>query len=173
MTSDRKPDRKKGGWKRHYWMMPVGLLAALTLGELYMVYTAVDDPGFAVEKDYYKKAVHWDSHMEQAAENKRLGWKLALETRPTHGGHVELVVRIKDQQGRPVRGANVRVETFFNARAGQILTADLRDAGDGSYQSALPLGHKGLWEFRFTAVQGGARFTDVVRRDVALGGGAG
>lgn len=172
MNSQQKPDREKGGWKRHYWLMPVGLLTALTLGELYMVYTAVDDPAFAVEKDYYKKAVHWDSHMKQVAENRRLGWKLALETLPAKNGHVQVVVRIKDEHGHPVRGANVHVETFFNARASQILTADLPDTGDGSYASALPIRHRGLWEFRFTATQGRVRFTDVVRQDVGLGGGA-
>jgi nitrogen fixation protein FixH len=172
VSSEPETERKKGGWKRHYWALPVGLLVAMTVGELFMVYTAVDDPGFAVEKDYYKKAVHWDSHMDQTAENQRLGWKLALETRPGKAGHVELLVRIRDERGRPVRGASVRVETFFNARASHILTADLRDAGDGSYQSALPIRHRGLWEFRFTATQGRARFTDVVRRDVDPSGGA-
>lgn len=171
MTSEQR-QRAKGSWKRHYWALPVGLLVALTGGELFMVYTAVEDPGFAVEKDYYKKAVRWDSHMDQVAENQRLGWKLAVETRPAKAGRVELVVRIHDARGRPVRGANVRVESFFNARAGNILTADLRDAGDGSYQSALPISHRGLWEFRFTATHRGARFTDVVRRDVDPNGGA-
>lgn len=172
MTNNQNAQRKKGGWKRHYWALPVGLLVAMTAGEIYMVTIAVEDPGFAVEKDYYKKAVHWDSHMAQSAENQRLGWKLALETRPAKGGHVRLLVHIKDGRGHPVRGANVRVETFFNARASHILTADLSDAGDGSYQSALPMRQRGLWEFRFTATHGGARFTDVVRRDVDPGGGA-
>ncbi len=172
MNSEQQTEQKKGGWKRHYWALPVGLLVALTAGQLYMVYTAVDDPGFAVEKDYYKKAIHWDTHMQQVAENRRLGWKLALETRAGKDGHVQLLVHIRDEKGRPVRGANVSVETFFNARAGHILTADLRDAGNGSYQSALLLRHRGLWEFRFTATQGGLRFTHVVRRDVDPNGGA-
>lgn len=167
MNTTENAKRSSSRW----WLLPVGLLASLVGGELWMVYTAVHDPGFAVEKDYYKKALQWDATEEQTAQNEKLGWRLALDTAPAPDRRVNVRVALRDNAGRPLRGANVKVDTFFNARAGQILHAELREESDGSYVAALPIAHRGLWEFRFTATQGGVRFTDVVRKDVDPSGG--
>ncbi len=160
------------GTSSRWWLLPVGLLVSLVAGELWMVYTAVDDPGFAVEHDYYRKAVQWDATEEQQAQNQRLGWRIALRTAAAPDRRVRVHVALRDEHGKPLRGASVKVETFFNARASDILHAQLTEESDGSYVAALPIQQRGLWEFRFTATQGGVRFTDVVRQDVDPRGGA-
>lgn len=162
-----------GNQRSLWWLMPVGLLATMVAGQAWLAYIAIDDPGFALEKNYYQKALHWDQHQEQAAENRQLGWKIALETRPTPttSDRVRLIVRLSDARGALLRGARIRVETFFNARAAHLLDATFTEADDGTYQASLPMHHAGLWEFRFTATHGGARFTDVIRRSVAVSGG--
>lgn len=163
-------EKKRSLW----WLMPVGLLVAMVAGQLWMGYTAVNDPGFAVEKNYYKKALHWDEHEAQIAENQRLGWQIALDAEPVAGAdhRMHLVVRLSDRRGKPLYRARVKVETFFNARAGHLLNATLTEAADGSYHASLPMQYAGLWEFRFTATHGGERFTDVIRRDIGVRGGA-
>lgn len=152
-----------------FWrLFPVGLIVSSVGGLGFMAYLAVHDPNFAVEKDYYKKAVAWDETQAQARENARLGWNvdLALEAK---GDHVELVAHVKDARGLPVPDARVEVEAFPNAHAGHIVNATLapeRDAQRGS----LPFVQAGLWELRFTVRSRGERFTQVIRRDVARGG---
>ena len=46
-------------WGGKIWIaVPLLLLVVSVSGWLYMVAIAVDDPGFSVEKDYYKKAAN-------------------------------------------------------------------------------------------------------------------
>lgn len=167
-------DANSGKQRSLWWLMPVGMLIVMVAGQLWMGYTAVHDPGFALEKNYYKKAVHWDQHQQQAAENQRLGWKIRLRTEPARDAsrHVHLIVRLSDAHGAPLRGVRLHVETFFNARAAHLLDATFTETRDGTYQASLPMRHAGLWEFRFTATHLGAHFTDVIRRSVSLSGGA-
>ncbi len=148
--------------------VPVVLLTTMVGGLLFMAKIATDDPGFAVEKDYYQKAVAWDDHRAQLAENGRLGWKLSLETK-TSGRDMELVAKLTDDHGRPVPGATLHVEAFANARAGHVVSAELSAAPDGTLRGKLPMYRAGLWEFRFSAEHSGARFTKVIRQDVAVG----
>jgi hypothetical protein len=162
--TDREPTPRFNIWP---WV-PVVLLTTMVGGLLFMAKIATDDPGFAVEKDYYKKAVAWDDHRAQLAENGRLGWKLSLQTKAS-GGDMELVAKLTDDRGRAVPGARVRVEAFANARAGHIVSAELSSAPDGTLRGKLPLYRAGLWEFRFSAEQNGARFTKIIRQDVAEG----
>ena len=46
-----------------------------------MVYVATSDGSFAVEPDYYQKALHWDDARSAAAENAGLGWTVELDGR--------------------------------------------------------------------------------------------
>jgi hypothetical protein len=152
-----------------FWAwFPVVLIVSMLAGLGTMAYIAVDDPGFAVEKDYYQKAVHWDQTQAQNEKNARLGWNVALELAP-RGGKIELVAKLVDASGTPIRDASVDVEAFANARAAEIVSAHLVRQQDGTQKAELPLTRTGLWEFRFTAQARGQRFTQVVRHDVAAG----
>ncbi len=161
----------RGG--RFWAAVPVVLLGTL-VGSLGLVaIIASDDPGFAVERDYYKKAVDWDETQRQAATNQRLGWKLELDTRaPAETRSFELDARVLDASGAPIRGAVVKVEAFPNARAGNIVHARFEsgESGSGEKQHArLPLSRSGLWELRFTVDARGERFTETIRRDIIPG----
>ncbi len=153
-----------------FWaLFPVALILANLAGFAVMAYIATDDPGFAVEKDYYRKAVAWDEVQAQASENTRLGWKVSLELHP-RGRQLELVAEVVDAHGQRVPNATLEVDAFANARAAQIVSAHFARQTDGSLLGALPLVQPGLWEFRFTAEAEGQRFTEVLRKDVGAGG---
>ena len=132
--SDREDSPRFNIWP---WV-PVVLLTSMVGGLLYMAKIATDDPGFAVEQDYYQKAVAWDDHQAQSAENTRLGWNLTLETR-TVGRDVQLVAKLTDDRGHALPNAKVRVDAFANARAGHIVSADLSTGPDGKLHGKLPL----------------------------------
>ena len=158
--------KQRGSWWAY---VPVGLLTAMVGGLVTLAIIANDDPAFAVERDYYKKAVNWEETQRQQRLNERLGWQIQLEPKET-ARSVELVARLVDGHGSPLRGAHLAVEAFHNARSADIFEANLSEHSDGSYRVKLPLVRPGLWELRFRASHDGARFTQIVRRDLHVEG---
>ena len=156
-------ESRQRGW---IWaFVPAGLLTLMLSGQAVMISKAVGDPSFSVERDYYRKAVAWDAQREQLEHNALLGWKLVLVARPTARGS-ELSVRLSDRVGAPITDARVRVEAFFNARAGDVATMRLEPTANGEYHATLPLKRPGWWELRFLAARGDQRFTAIVREDL-------
>jgi hypothetical protein len=157
-------ERGRGGM---FWaMVPVVLLSLGVGGVVLLGSIASNDPGFALERDYYRRAVQWDRTQAERAENERLGYRVAVETRSAADGGVDVVARVLDAAGAAIRGAEVEVEAFANARAAARLSLRLREAEDGTYRASLGRARPGLWELRFTVVRSSARFTEVVRVDV-------
>ena len=152
------------------WPIGVAVILGATVGaNIWVAVIASDDPSFAIEHDYYRKAVQWDSTMAQARENKRLGWRIEPRLAPIGGRDGStLSVILTDGSGAPIRDAKIDVTAFFNARADSVVHADLRDSGS-SYDTRLPIHHPGTWELRFDVRRGRERFTNTARIDaVAL-----
>lgn len=149
-----------------FWMLvPVGLLAASVVGVGSIAAVAARDPGFALEQNYYDRAVHWDRQQAEWAENARLGYRLSLAVVPAEDG-VELVLHVVDRAGAALHGAKVGAEAFANARSAARRPLAFAEAPDGSYRASLPGARPGLWELRFVVAHGGDRYTEVVRTDV-------
>jgi nitrogen fixation protein FixH len=155
----------KKGW---YWpFLLVGLLAAGVAANLYFLARAVGDPSFAVEPDYYAKALAWDAHQAQARENVELGWSVTLDVTPADlaTGRARVVAKLTDRDGRSVPGAAVALTAFHNARAANVLTATLSETAEHDYAADVPIVRAGLWEFRVAATRGSETFTAVVDQD--------
>ena len=147
--------------------VPVGLLGTMLSGLSTMALIATNDPGFALERDYYKKAVGYDSVILQRGQNARLHWSIDAEVGKVRAvGPTPLTVKVSDALG-PVSGARVSVEALRNASASTVLDARLIELTPGEYRALLPLSHGGLWELRLTVEHGRDRFTAVERRDVS------
>ncbi len=152
---------------------PAVIIGALTLHvvvSLATVWMATTNPSYAVEEDYYHKALHWDDRRAQDRVNTKLAWQVAAAVVPpaSVGGPATLELTLADHDGLPVDGAAVTVETFHNARADRILRATLTAAGDGRYTASIPMRRSGVWEFRITAVRGSDTFTHRETRYVSL-----
>lgn len=158
---------KSRGW---YW--PVGLAALLVGGagaNIALLVITSRDPSFAVEPNYYAKALAWDETMAQETRNEALGWRLGLDVEPAgERGWRTVAVRLTDRAGAPLEGAGVAIEALHNARARHVLTAALGPRG-AAYAAAMPLARPGLWEFRVRATRGQDVFTATVMRDVPVG----
>jgi nitrogen fixation protein FixH len=151
------------------WYWPVGL-AALLVGSaganIALVIITARDASFAVEPDYYAKALAWDETMAQQARNKALGWSLGLRVEPVgERDGMTVAVRLTDRAGAPIEGARIAVEALHNARASHVLSAALEPRGSG-YAATMPLARPGLWEFRLRAARGAEVFTATLTRDV-------
>ena len=156
----------KRGW---YWPLLLGgLLLAGVSANLFLLMRATGDPSFAVESDYYAKAVAWDAHQAQAAKNAALGWSAALEVAPASlvTGDAGVVLRLVDRDGRPVAGAKVTLEAFHNARAAAVVHAVLEENAEHAYLAQAPVVRPGLWEFRIAAERGVDLFTSTLEQDV-------
>jgi hypothetical protein len=153
-----------------FWAwVPAGLLGSMLLGLGTLAYIAIDDPGFALEPNYYEKAVQWDRSLAEARESQELGFRLE----PAHGlilgadGGIEVELELRDRQGRPVSGAELSLEAFPNAAAHKIHHSKLVEASPGTYRAELRDGASGLWELRCKVAYGTARFQQVLRLDVS------
>ena len=149
-------------------MIITALLGNVVLGVV-LVRVAGGDRHFAVESNYYQKAVSWDSTMAQDSRNVALGWVMtpSLGMVGTAGGD-SLVVTLHTAAGEPVTEAMVTIEAMPIAYAADVRRATLAATGEpGRYAAPGVIGRAGLWELRLTAVRGNDRFTDNLRLDAS------
>ncbi len=149
---------KNGTW---FAYMLVAILLISVAGNIYMVMTAANDPSFAVEPDYYKKAVQWDRLQAEKAASDALGWHIVVDARPD-----ELRIRLTDRLGRPIDGATVEVDAFPNARASQRVRGYMIPKGRGVYVFERDFAENGLWEYRLAAVVDEQRFMHVSKKEL-------
>jgi nitrogen fixation protein FixH len=156
---------KSKGW---YWpLVVVGLLAGGVGANVGLMLVAMGDASFAVEPDYYRKALDWDRTMAQEARNAELGWSVSTRLeRGARPAEARLVARLTDRAGAPLGGARVAVEAFPSARASQVVSATLDPQGNGVYAAGLPAGRPGLWELRIRVTRGADVFTRTVSQDL-------
>ncbi len=152
----------KNFWQWLKW--PGGILLILGGGvtmNIVMVIMAVSNPSWALEDNYYEKALRWDEKLKQDKENAALGWKpelrLTLVDKSTMTA--EFCAVLKDKKGNAVTKAKVGLSAFANIRAADRQRPALREKKPGVYCGSLKLKRLGLWEFRLVALRGKARFT--------------
>ncbi|MBI2219349.1 MAG: FixH family protein [Candidatus Rokubacteria bacterium] len=154
---------------RSYWPIALaGLLAVSAAVNLVVVAVATRDPSFAVERDYYRKALAWDETMAQEQRNADLGWRVDATLVPVgHPGRAaRLDVRVADADAHPIDGARVTVEALHNARANDVFGPSLTAQDTGRYTGSLPNARRGLWELRIRVERGTAVFTTVLTREL-------
>jgi nitrogen fixation protein FixH len=156
---------------RPAWIIGPALVGVITMstmiGAAALIYHAHADPSFAVETDYYDKAVHWDASAAQQRRSAELGWRLRIAAGASDGFELTLT----DGLGLPIDGASVAVEAFHNARSADRITLAPKDSGGGVYRQTADFARPGLWEFRVIARRGEDTFTAV--RQIVVSGGEG
>lgn len=153
---------KRGAW----W--PIGitaLLATTVAANIWVAVIASNDPSFAIEPDYYRKAVAWDSTLEQARRNAQTGWRIAPRLgRITERGESRLTATLTDSGGAPISGATIRVAAIAVARASRVVEATLAASSvAGEYDVTLDAPTPGQYELRFDVTAGSVHFTDIAR----------
>jgi nitrogen fixation protein FixH len=152
----------------------IGLLSVQILLMLVMAYVATSDRTFAVEPDYYQKALNWDELAAQDRLNEQLGWSAHIKVSDA----ADLLKRrtvtctLTDAAGQPLSGAEVEIFAFPHARAGQRLKQSMPEQQAGDYATLMQMARDGLWEFRITAVQESQRFTRVIQQRIKPPGAA-
>lgn len=153
-------------------LWPVGIVAVLAVtvaANLVLLWAANQPGGAAVEPDYYRKALAWDSTKAIAARSDSLGWRLDAQLVPAAGGRTRVEASLLDRGGQPVRDVKLSVEAIHNLDPAHPVRAALAPDGPG-FATTARLPHPGLWELRFIATRGGARFVTTLRRERAAAG---
>lgn len=156
---------------RFWAWVPALLLGSMLAGLGTLTYLAVNDPHFALEPDYYAKAVKWDRTQAQAAESAASGIQLSLQRPLTTdaAGNVELRLSVVDREQAPLTQAQVELEAFPNAYASRIQRMVLRELAPGVYGCRLERASAGLWELRVNVTQGSRSFRQILRQDIGKG----
>lgn len=147
-------------------LLIVVLLTIPVVAGGYLAYMATHDPTFALESDYYRKAVAWDATMAQDKANGELGWQSEARATPTANG-LDVAISLRDKTAANLAGLKVHVDGFFLARGKDLQSGDAQLGADGRYHATLALPHGGIHEIRVRAEQGTAVFTATHRLDVA------
>ncbi|MEO7360637.1 MAG: FixH family protein [Gemmatimonadaceae bacterium] len=132
---------------------PIGIaciLATTVIGNLVVMRIANDDPSFAIESNYYQKAVAFDSTMDLERKSEKLGWT-ANAAFESDVAATRVLITLRDAQQQPVTGATVAVDAVFNARANDVVHADLRETEPGVYAAPMAVTFAGEWELRVNA----------------------
>jgi len=156
--------RQESSRKGRIWPYLLGGILAAGVGiNLAMVAVATHDPSFAVEPDYYRKALAWDGAMAQESANQALGWQLDAGC-GSGPGDSWVVAALRDRDGAFVPGATLAVEAFQGAHADRRVSAALLARDDQRYEGHLARLEPGMWELRFTATRGADTFTRTLRQ---------
>lgn len=131
----------------------VGVLLLTVAGNLWVMRIAGADRSFAIEPDYYRKAVAWDAHQAQLAENAALGWQVNPEVRDG-----ALHLRVTSADGTPLPGLTATVLASANRDAADRRQLTVTERGVGEYLVAAPGLEQGRWRLDVTLRRGTTRF---------------
>ena len=150
-----------------------GALVLHVVVSLGVVFFAASDASYAVEEDYYEKAINWDKKRAQDRTNDELGWVLTFSAAPptVPGERPRLDVRLADANEEPLIGATISLETFHKAHSDKIIRLEI-DATEkaGLYTASPQMRNNGLWELRFTVDLGAEHFTYTETRHLFVEG---
>jgi hypothetical protein len=150
-----------------------GALVLHVVVSLAVVFFAATDASYAIEEDYYQKAINWDQKRAQDRTNAELGWSLGFAVTPPTipGEHPTIEVNLVEIDADPLVGATVSLETFHKARSDDIIRTTIEPTGDpGRYSASPALRHNGLWELRFTVTKAADTFTHTETRHLFVEG---
>lgn len=157
----------KGRSGRVWPAMVIGMIGvSLTVCALTIV-AATTDPSFAVESDYYERAVRWDDTMEERRASEALGWACEIDVSGADAatGRREVSVRVIDAAGEPVDIDHLAALAFHHSRRGEASMLELARAGEGGWwRSSVEGGRDGWWQVRVRAARGSDVY--VTTRDV-------
>jgi nitrogen fixation protein FixH len=156
------------------WTWPaivIGILTVTVLGNLWVMRIARSDPSFAIEENYYQRAVNFDVQRGVEQRSDRLGWTLELSAGPASSAGSALLATLRDADGALVDSAAVTVRLTRVARAHTVIPVPLAPV-TGGYGALVPFDAPGLWDVALEARRGTARFVTEQRLDVAAGPGA-
>jgi nitrogen fixation protein FixH len=144
-TQTPKPDRTAAiRWP----LFLAGLFSINVFMVATTIYKSVTDETFAVEPDYYAKAMAWDDTRAATHTAEESGLIVNAAATPE-----QILVVLSDESG-PVTGASVEAEYFHRARAADRRSVALAETAPGAYAAPAEVTRVGLYDLRLTIAAG-------------------
>jgi len=143
----------------------VAVLAITVLANVAIYWTANHDSSFAVEPDYYQRAIDWDSTVARGQRSAALGWSADVRLAPPEAGQAILSVTLAARSGVPLDSADVRAALSHNAHGANVFQVRLLPSGPGLYAARVPSTAQGLWRVDLAATLGDDVFVGRVTVD--------
>lgn len=140
------------------------LLGNVALG-VTLIRVASADPHFAVEPDYYRRAVGWDTTQAQVRRSAALGWQVHPTLAPVAGDSTPLVILLTDRDGAPLDSAHIEIVARPVAHADRTVSGVPTAYGAGRYTATMAIDRPGLWEVTVTVDRAGERLVAPLRID--------
>ena len=147
---------------------PAAIIAVLVGQMAFGVWTARvagSDPHFAVEPNYYDRAVNWDATMAQSRKDRALGWHANATLTRSVGTAATLHVSLTDSSGTPIVADSITADVLAIAHSDVIDRVTLSSNG-AEYTGAVISAGNGLWEIQLRARRGADLFTSTLRAEL-------
>jgi nitrogen fixation protein FixH len=99
----------------------------------------------------YERGLEYNKTLAAEAAQERLGWQSQSEISSEREGTRSLLVRITDQDGRPLDGLTLVAYLVRPSNEGLDVTVLPRPMGDGRYGTSFVLPAAGQWDLRLVA----------------------
>lgn len=145
---------KSGNWIP--WVFAAGMLAAVAANGA-LVYFAFRSWTGVSAAHAYQRGLDYNRVLAVAAREEALGWQASVAIRrsedlPDHG---EVVLHLRDREGRPLDGVRLVIELVRPLEALPSIPVPMVTGGAGRYTGALEtLPRAGQWDVRLAATRG-------------------
>ena len=123
----------------------VGFFLVVFLVNGIMLYFALGSWTGITTDDAYKKGLAYNDRLAEAEAQAKLGWQTRLAVPKEAGVDSEIVLTLRDRDGGPVSGAEVRARLVRPTHEGYDQEVSLVGDGRGQYRAAVALPLPGLW----------------------------
>jgi hypothetical protein len=153
------------------WPLAIIALLLMSVGaSMSALYFANADGGAQIVDGYYEKAANWDAHMQQEADNEKLGWLVDLELTPVAGQTHSYVLDVSaaSKTGIPLERLEVSVRASRPQHSRSLAESTLEPVPDqlGVYGSRLVLETAGLWDFEIVLQESTNQFITTLRKEL-------
>ena len=126
-----------------------------------MIFLAQRDYPGSVVNDYFENYKRFNQHTRQLEDQRSLGWNLSTDiaSLPVVGEPLRVKVLARDDQGRRLTGAEVRVRFVRSINARQDRRVRLAESEGGRYAGTVRIPAPGNWDVYTTVRKNGQRYT--------------
>jgi nitrogen fixation protein FixH len=149
------------------WPIAIAALLGTCVGaNLWLLNVASSDPAFAVERDYYQRAVNFERELAGWRDLEESGWRILPAIDSVRSNSSILVSLTLQRRQYPVDGASVQLRAAHVAYARTPIVTAMRPAGEGRYQVWLRGLRRGLWDLTFEVSLDTLRFSTSERFEI-------
>lgn len=127
------------------WYFVFGFLIFITV-DCVMAYLAISTNPGVVTESAYEHGLAYNHYLVEADTQKALGWQSRLTAEKG-----EILFVLKDAAGKPLQGAEVKVDFVRPSQAGHDFSAVLTETAPGQYTATPSFPERGLWNVRINA----------------------